>query len=128
VNVFSFFLQGKAPKEIHAILTEILPCFLPGRAKDLSAPMYNTSMAFCSLSLSLSHTHTHTNTHTQCVLLTKSVERKTKSSEQTQFHYLSNTPNFLRAKNFLANMYRKEDRRNAYTILVSKSEEETILK
>ena len=34
-----FFLQGKAPKEIHAILTEILPCFLPGRAKDLSTPL-----------------------------------------------------------------------------------------
>ena len=33
-----FFLQGTAPKEIHAILTEILACFLPGRAKDLSAP------------------------------------------------------------------------------------------
>jgi len=36
----SFFLQGKAPKEIHAILTETLACFLPGRAKDLSAPQY----------------------------------------------------------------------------------------
>jgi len=35
------FLQGKAPKEIHAILTETLVCFLPGRAKDLSAPLYN---------------------------------------------------------------------------------------
>ena len=34
------FLQGKAPKETHAILTEILACFLPGRAKDLSAPLY----------------------------------------------------------------------------------------
>jgi len=32
-----FFLQGKAPKEIHAILT--LASFLPGRAKDLSAPL-----------------------------------------------------------------------------------------
>jgi len=31
-----FFLQGKAPKEIHATLTETLACFLPGRAKDLS--------------------------------------------------------------------------------------------
>ena len=31
------FLQGKAPKEIHAILTVTLACFLPGRAKDLSA-------------------------------------------------------------------------------------------
>jgi len=37
---FSFFLQGKAPKEILAILTETLACFLPGRAKDLSAPLY----------------------------------------------------------------------------------------
>ena len=35
-----FFLQGKAPKEIHIILTEILACFLPDRAKDLSAPLY----------------------------------------------------------------------------------------
>jgi len=35
-----FFLQGKAPKEIHAILTETLACFLPVRAKDLSAPLY----------------------------------------------------------------------------------------
>jgi hypothetical protein len=34
------FLQGKAPKEIHAILTETLAWFLPGRAKDLSAPLY----------------------------------------------------------------------------------------
>jgi len=35
----SFFpLQGKAPKALHAILTETLFCFLPGRAKDLSAP------------------------------------------------------------------------------------------
>jgi len=38
-----FFLQGKVPKEIHAILTETLACFLPGRAKDLSAPVYNIS-------------------------------------------------------------------------------------
>ena len=42
-----FFLQGKAPKEIDAILTEILACFLPGRAKDLSAPLYATSL-LCS--------------------------------------------------------------------------------
>ena len=32
-------LQGKAPKVIHAILKETLACFLPGRAKDLSAPL-----------------------------------------------------------------------------------------
>ena len=36
---YFFFLQGKAPKEIHAILTETLACFLPGRAKDLSSPL-----------------------------------------------------------------------------------------
>jgi hypothetical protein len=34
-----FFLQGKAPKEIHAILTERVACFFPGTAKDLSAPV-----------------------------------------------------------------------------------------
>ena len=37
---FFFLLQGKAPKEINAILTETLACFLPGRARDLSAPLY----------------------------------------------------------------------------------------
>ena len=35
-----FFLQGKAPKEFHAILTETPTCFLPGRSKDLSASLY----------------------------------------------------------------------------------------
>ena len=35
-----FFLQVKAPKEIHAIPTETLACFLSGRVKDLSAPLY----------------------------------------------------------------------------------------
>jgi len=33
---FFIFLQGTALKEIHAILTETLACFLPGRAKDFS--------------------------------------------------------------------------------------------
>jgi len=33
-------LQGKALKEIHAILKETLACFLPGRANDLSATLY----------------------------------------------------------------------------------------
>jgi len=37
---FFFFLQVKTPKEIHIILTETLACFLHGRAKDLSAPLY----------------------------------------------------------------------------------------
>jgi len=39
-SFFFFFFDGKAPKEIHAILTEILACFLCGRAKDLLAPQY----------------------------------------------------------------------------------------
>jgi len=34
------FLQDKESKEIHAILTETLACFLPGQAKDLPAPLY----------------------------------------------------------------------------------------
>jgi len=33
------FLEGKAAKEIHAILTETFACFLRGRAKDLLAPL-----------------------------------------------------------------------------------------
>ena len=35
--VINFFLQGTAPKEIHAILRETFACFLPGRPKGLSA-------------------------------------------------------------------------------------------
>jgi len=38
VTKFCFFLQGKAPKEIHAILTKTA-YFFPRRAKDLSAPL-----------------------------------------------------------------------------------------
>ena len=37
------FLQGKAPKEIHAILIGALACFLPFRAKDFSAPLDNVN-------------------------------------------------------------------------------------
>jgi len=33
----TFFLHSKAPKEIEAIMTETLACFLPGRATDLPA-------------------------------------------------------------------------------------------
>jgi len=44
VIMFFFFLQGKTPKEIHAILTETLACFLPGRAKDLPASLYYVYM------------------------------------------------------------------------------------
>jgi len=39
-SMFFFFLQGKAPKEIYATLTETLACFVPGRAKNLPAPLY----------------------------------------------------------------------------------------
>ena len=38
--------QRKVPKEIHAILTETLACFLPGWAKDLSAPSYDAAWPF----------------------------------------------------------------------------------
>jgi hypothetical protein len=36
------FLQGKVPEKIHASLTETLACFLPGEAKDSSAPLHVT--------------------------------------------------------------------------------------
>ena len=49
---FLFFpLQGKAPKEIQAILTETLACFLRGRAKDFSAPLYVQSVRCHKLEL-----------------------------------------------------------------------------
>jgi hypothetical protein len=38
-------LQDKAPKEIHAILTETSACFRPGRAKDLSAPLHSPAFS-----------------------------------------------------------------------------------
>ena len=38
-------LLDKAPKEIHAILTETLACLLPGRVKDLSPPLYSEHWA-----------------------------------------------------------------------------------
>jgi hypothetical protein len=44
------FLQRKAPKEIHTIVTETLACFLPGRAKDLSAPLNLQRYDWCCLS------------------------------------------------------------------------------
>jgi len=44
-----FFLQGKALNEIHAILTETLASFLPGWAKDLSAPLYEHIQFFLLL-------------------------------------------------------------------------------
>ena len=52
-----FFLQGKAPKEIHAIVTDTLAYFLPGRAKDLSAYLYsvqNTVFSYVLLTVHLS--------------------------------------------------------------------------
>jgi hypothetical protein len=44
-----FFLQGKAPKEIHAILTKTLACFLPGQAKDLPAPLMTWVCVGCTV-------------------------------------------------------------------------------
>ena len=52
-----FFLQGKAPKEIHAILTEILAFFLPGWAKDLSAPLYKKGKQFQKANPGTEHPH-----------------------------------------------------------------------
>jgi len=39
-------VQSKAQKEIHAIVTETLACFLPGRAKDLSAPLVKKTLFY----------------------------------------------------------------------------------
>jgi len=39
VRPILFSLQGKAAKEIHAILRETFACLLPGLAKELSEPL-----------------------------------------------------------------------------------------
>ena len=58
-----FFLQSKAPKEIHAILTETLACFLRGRAKDLSASLYIPKLSVKLPSLILGHISIRTHNH-----------------------------------------------------------------
>ena len=45
--IIFFPLQGKAPKKIHAILTETLACFLPGRAKTYQHPC--NDLGVCTL-------------------------------------------------------------------------------
>ena len=50
------FLQGKEPKEIDAILTETLACFLPGRAKDLATPLYVSLLHMYSYMFRLDYT------------------------------------------------------------------------
>jgi len=49
------FLQGKVTKEIHAILSETLACFLPGRAKELSVPLYLYNIFVCLLKITTCH-------------------------------------------------------------------------
>ena len=58
-----FFLQGKAPKEIQAILTETLPRFLPGRAKDLSSPLNINSSATNAIITSCTNSPSHVFIH-----------------------------------------------------------------
>ena len=59
-----FFLQGKAPKEIHTILTETLARFLPGRAEDLSAPLYNIFVSWaCEIVAKILKSHSGIETH-----------------------------------------------------------------
>ena len=48
------FLLGKAQKEIHAILAETLACLLPGRAKDLSTPLYRLNQKTWALIFTVS--------------------------------------------------------------------------
>ena len=60
--------QGKAPEEIQAILTETLACFLPARAKDLSAPMYLQTMKAPGSSKTAGVTCTMTQHHISCQL------------------------------------------------------------
>ena len=65
------FLQGKAPKEIHAILTETLANVLPGWAKDLSAPLdiiFSSSWLFPVSYVQMSVSAAYPETSSSCVL------------------------------------------------------------
>jgi len=44
--VIKFFFCKARRRRIQEILTETLACFLPGRAKDLSAPLYKSKINF----------------------------------------------------------------------------------
>ena len=45
-DVINFFLQGKAPKELHVILTETLASILPVRVKDFCRMYFTARFVF----------------------------------------------------------------------------------
>ena len=49
-----FSLHAKAPKEVYTILRETLACFLPDRAKEISAPRYTGRLVVPDVSIELS--------------------------------------------------------------------------
>ena len=59
LTVMFLFLRGKASKEIHTILTETLACFLPGQAKDLSAPLCCITVTTIIISYMFRHSQSH---------------------------------------------------------------------
>jgi hypothetical protein len=71
-----YLLQGKAPKEIDAIVTETLACFLPDRAKGLSAPLFFRTqlnfqllLAVCTSYQQRTHTATRRNIPTPLIFV-----------------------------------------------------------
>ena len=101
----SFFsLQGKAPKEIHAILTGTLACFLPGLAKDLSAPLCRIGNRMICNVIRIS-----------CLAIVKHILNNVPLHNTTCCH---NT--LLIERNYFANDFSKEQRTSLRMILGSK--------
>ena len=104
-----FFLQGKAPKEIHVILTETLACFLPGRAKDLSAPLYVWSaVTLTFVDCAIYHRSTINQLHvSQCT-----VER------HNSFYCLTEPDSTLFGRSVKANYYTNEVNSSQLTVYI----------
>jgi len=119
-----FFLQGKAPKEIHAILTETLACFLPGRTKDLSAPLYLRRNAVGVLAgfkylYSVQNFHPCCTVHTTLYwLIPASLSLQLKGLEREIDHHLHWFPR-LRMKGVLTALHHTPTRRTQGQLYLS---------
>ena len=51
------FCKASRRRKIHVILTEKLACFLPGRAKDLTAPLKHKASVGCNKILHKTHNY-----------------------------------------------------------------------
>ena len=93
-----FFLARQGANEIHAILTETLACFLPGRAKDLPAPLYNYT--YYQNTQAYTHPHITKQVKTATSQDTHQMSQKTIKYAQYNFTLTSTVLGSLYANNY----------------------------